>query len=684
MEDIPVATMESVKKIARVAVLQVNLLSMDFADNCQALAKSLHLAKEQKASLVVCPELCICGYNCEDHFLEKDTVTHSWQILAQILNTAPDNLLYTLGMPVLHENSLYNCLVCCLNKTILLIKPRTMLNNAGNAMESRWFTAWKGSMCDFALPECVRKVSGQETCKFGVGLLRTSEGVLLEPQMEYEVYSRCTRADVIMLASSSHYELFLYEKRLKYLTHLSEQRKAVILCSNYVGCNGNRLYYDGGSLILSNGRVLSQSQRFSLQPFELSLANVSLCPRILNMSFDNAEVIDVKFELCLLGLKECRVTPPTEAKSYNMSEELGLSASGWMWDYLRRVKAAGFFVPLSGGADSASCAAIVAVLGSRLVEEYKKGNGMVISEVKRIGGGESYEPVDEKDLTSKILCTAYLGTGNSSKDTRERAKNLAKEMGVRHIDGSIDNAVEGIKKTAQQMTSFTPKFESEGGTGAEDLALQNIQARTRLILSYYVAQVLPVITKRRGFYLVVATGNGDECIRGYFTKYDNSSGDLNPIGGWTKAMVNAFLEGWADKYPSLKEIRYAVPSAELKPLAEGKQVQTDEQDMGFTYAELGLLGKLRKVDTCGPVSMFEKLLELWDTKTPGEIAAKVKKFFAYYTINRHKMTCAPAALHNSSGGCDDNRYDQRQFVYNVMWKYQFECLDKMVAEYEKR
>ena len=70
------------------------------------------------------------------------------------------------------------------------------------------------------------------------------------------------------------------------------------------------------------------------------------------------------------------------------------------------------------------------------------------------------------------------------------------------------------------MTNFTPKFEAMGGTKAEDLALQNIQARSRLILSYYVAQVLSAITKRKGFFLVMATGNGDECIRGYFNKYD--------------------------------------------------------------------------------------------------------------------------------------------------------------------
>jgi hypothetical protein len=28
------------------------------------------------------PELEVCGYGCEDHFFELDTVSHSWEALA--------------------------------------------------------------------------------------------------------------------------------------------------------------------------------------------------------------------------------------------------------------------------------------------------------------------------------------------------------------------------------------------------------------------------------------------------------------------------------------------------------------------------------------------------------------------------------------------------------------------------
>jgi len=40
-------------------------------------------------------------------------------------------------------------------------------------------------------------------------------------------------------------------------------------------------------------------------------------------------------------------------------EEIALGPAAWLWDYLRRCGSAGFLLPLSGGADSSSTAAIV-------------------------------------------------------------------------------------------------------------------------------------------------------------------------------------------------------------------------------------------------------------------------------------------------------------------------------------
>src|SRR6266480_938998 len=131
--------------------------------------------------------------------------------------------------------------------------------------------------------------------------------------------------------------------------------------------------------------------------------------------------------------------------------------------------------------------------------------------------------------------------------------------------------------------------------------------------------------------------NVDESLRGYFTKFDNSAADLNPIGGISKTDLKSFI-GWAKTnfaLPILESFINATPTAELEPIAAS---QSDEADMGMTYAELSVFGRLRKVAKCGPWGMYEKLLHIWgDRLSPLEIYKKTRTFFYYYTTNRHKM-----------------------------------------------
>jgi NAD+ synthase (glutamine-hydrolysing) len=72
-----------------------------------------------------------------------------------------------------------------------------------------------------------------------------------------------------------------------------------------------------------------------------------------------------------------------------------------------------------------------------------------------------------------------------------------------------------------------PKYLSDGGNATQDLALQNIQARLRMVFSYMLAQLMPWVRQRPGFMLVLGSANVDEALRGYMTKYDCSSADVN-------------------------------------------------------------------------------------------------------------------------------------------------------------
>lgn len=173
-------------------------------------------------------------------------------------------------------------------------------------------------------------------------------------------------------------------------------------------------------------------------------------------------------------------------------------------------------------------------------------------------------------------------------------------------------------------------------------------------------------------------------LRGYLTKYDCSSADINPIGGISKTDLKAFIAYARDAFdlPILHSFLTATPTAELEPITSN-YVQADEADMGMTYDELSIFGRLRKVSKCGPYSMFLKLVNTpaWsEAMTPQEIARKVKLFFFEYARNRHKMTTLTPSYHAESYSPDDNRFDLRPFLYPARWPWQFQKIDEICAK----
>ena len=63
----------------------------------------------------------------------------------------------------------------------------------------------------------------------------------------------------------------------------------------------------------------------------------------------------------------------------------------------------------------------------------------------------------------------------------------------------------------------------DGGSNIENLGLQNIQARIRMVLAFMLASLMPWVHNKAGFYLVLGSANVDEALRGYLTKVVYSS-----------------------------------------------------------------------------------------------------------------------------------------------------------------
>jgi NAD+ synthase len=121
---------------------------------------------------------------------------------------------------------------------------------------------------------------------------------------------------------------------------------------------------------------------------------------------------------------------------------------------------------------------------------------------------------------------------------------------------------------ASVPTDQLPSLSDESEDIKAKVPLANVKPRLRMTTLYFVANSLN--------YMVVGTGNRSELAIGYFTKYGDGGVDLLPIGELLKSDVRA----------AAREL--AVPDAVITkaPSAGLWLGQTDEAEMGFSYADL--------------------------------------------------------------------------------------------------
>ncbi len=142
----------------------------------------------------------------------------------------------------------------------------------------------------------------------------------------------------------------------------------------------------------------------------------------------------------------------------------------------------------------------------------------------------------------------------------EPIDNLLKEISfpARNIHYvSIKPVVDAAKKTTEQAT----------GEPVDMFRLGNMMARARMILLYDLAK------KYTG--LVCGTENKSEKLLGYFTRFGDEASDIEPI----QHLYKTFVYQLALQLGIPEQLRSQVPTAGLW------KGQTDEQQLGFTYAE---------------------------------------------------------------------------------------------------
>ncbi len=125
----------------RAACASPNLKVADCKFNADEIIKTVKDADSMGVRVLSLPELCITGYTCSDLFLQTTLLDSAKSQLLRIAHETEDtDLIFTVGLPLLVQGSLFNCAAILFKGSILAIIPKMNIPNYAEFYEMRHFS----------------------------------------------------------------------------------------------------------------------------------------------------------------------------------------------------------------------------------------------------------------------------------------------------------------------------------------------------------------------------------------------------------------------------------------------------------------------------------------------------------------------------------------------------------------
>ena len=293
----------------KIALAQINCIVGDIAGNANKIIDYAKRAYEGGASLIVTPELALCGYPPEDLLFRDDFNQACEKALQRIAKNLPAITLL-IGHPHLANSKLYNAASVIENGKITATYHKQCLPNYSVFDEERYFQAGDAPL-----------VFSHNGLKFGVMIC--ADGWETTPALK----AKQAGAEFLLSLNASPYHMDKLETRYEVLAERVVETGLALIYTNMVG-GQDELVFDGASFVLDNtGKVTQQ-----LASFEETLSFVE----IVNHQPIRAEII----------------TKPSLETSVYTALKLGLA------DYVNKNGFPSVVLGLSGGIDSALTLAI--------------------------------------------------------------------------------------------------------------------------------------------------------------------------------------------------------------------------------------------------------------------------------------------------------------------------------------
>ena len=461
----------------RLAMAQINPTVGDLAGNSTQILEKVQQAQELGSNLVLFPELALTGYPIEDLALSKDFLNDSGKALKalakELAKRGQGHIRVVVGHPAFAKSPTswaigQNCASLIFDGKVQANYAKHHLPNYSVFDEYRVF------------------VPGDQLLTFEIDGLRFATVICEDIWQSGGPVSQIAshNVDLTLVLNGSPFERSKTDTRLELVSELASKQSTAVAYVNLVGGQDD-LVFDGNSFLIDAARKeIARAKQFDTDLL----------------------VVEIESKNSIKPVTESTKTQGDLAQVWN-ALVLGVR------DYAQKNGFKSVVLGLSGGIDSAVCAAI------------------------------AVDAIGAKNVFGVSLPSKY-----SSDHSLSDAAVLAKNTGLVYSTEPIEPYVE----------QFVEKLKLQG------LAAENLQARVRAV-------ILMAKSNTDG-HLLLSTGNKTELAVGYSTIYGDAAGGYAPIKDvektlvWDLARYRNELATRQGNTPPIPEASISKPpSAELRP-----------------------------------------------------------------------------------------------------------------------
>ena len=540
------------------AIPAVKVADVDY--NVNQVESLIAQAEGHGVEVMVFPELCLTGYSCQDLFKEQLLIDKAEEGLVVLLDfTRKLDVVCIVGLPVQIGSLLYNCAAVIQGGTLLGVVPKTYLPNYGEFYEKRWFASAQD-----LTPQDVYLAGSPVHITPEPVMFTTSDGARFGIEICEDVWAPTPPSNRLTLAGADVvFNLSASDEltgKHQYLRQLLCQQSARTMCGYVYASSGfgestQDVVYGGNAMILENGHLLCEGERFSFQP-QIKIMQIDI-ERLRTERRTNSTFITAQSQVkCTPYVIACKPTMPRD------------------FELIRPVNPHPF-IPDADQMQS-TCEEILNIQVAGLAKRIYHINGS--KAVIGISGGldstlallVTVKTFDKLGLDRRgIIGITMPGFGTTDR-THDNAVKLMEQLGVTIREISIAKAV-------------TQHFQDIGhDEKIHDVTYENSQARER-------TQILMDVANQENA-IVVGTGDLSELALGWATYNGDHMSMYGVNAGVPKTLVRYLVtyiagEQGAGKMPSevLLDIVNTPISPELIPADEHGNIRQKTEDLVGPY-----------------------------------------------------------------------------------------------------